>query len=148
MQNELIIEYGKTWFAGFSGYSSAQLTTLPRVVTETGYYTGADLTDDQQGSFLLDDYLDGTLLGSAATFIYELMDQQGLGVPQGTRRPVPERRLAQGLGHRHSTWPTILDPDPPRRAAPGSLSYAFPNGLLGPRPPPSEERHVRVGGLG
>ena len=70
------VEYGRTWHGGFAGYSNAELVTLPKVTTETGWVTtgtGA-ITPEQQGRLFLDLYLSAFKRGFAYTFIYMLRD--------------------------------------------------------------------------
>ncbi|HEY3819977.1 MAG TPA: hypothetical protein VGL81_22585 [Polyangiaceae bacterium] len=70
------VEYGHTWHAGFAGYSNADLTTLPKVTTETGWVTSGTgaITLEQQGRLFLDLYLSAYKRGFAYTFIYMLRD--------------------------------------------------------------------------
>jgi hypothetical protein len=52
-------EYGVTWAGGFSGYSQSALATLPKVTTETAWWTdGTPTGDDRQGKIFLNIYLD------------------------------------------------------------------------------------------
>ncbi|MGO9837721.1 MAG: glycosyl hydrolase [Polyangiaceae bacterium] len=72
----LYVEYGHTWNGGFTGYSNADLMTLPRVTTETGWLTmgtGA-ITEEQQARVFLDLYLSAFKRGFSYTFIYMLRD--------------------------------------------------------------------------
>lgn len=75
----LFVEYGKTWAKGFPGYSDADLETLPRVTTETGWATGGKegLTAEQQGRLYLNLYLAQFKRGFKYTFIYMLRDAGG-----------------------------------------------------------------------
>jgi hypothetical protein len=72
----LYVEFGHTWYGGFAGYPTAELATLPRVMTETGWATaGSDaLTEDQQGGLVLALYLANFTRGWRNTFIYMLRD--------------------------------------------------------------------------
>lgn len=68
-------EYGVTWYGNFNGYSQSALATLPKVTTETGWWTDGTATgDDRQGKIFLNIYLDQFKLGWKYTYIYELMD--------------------------------------------------------------------------
>ena len=70
------VEYGHTWHGGFAGYSNADLLTLPKVTTETGWVTtgtGA-ITTEQQARLFLDLYLSAFKRGFSYTFIYMLRD--------------------------------------------------------------------------
>ena len=79
-------EYGVTWSKHFPGYSKAELLTLPRVTTETGWYTSAENSQgqkypvslDQQGKLLMNVYLSAIKRGWSYTFVYYLHDS-----PQG-----------------------------------------------------------------
>ena len=79
MWDGLAAEYGVTWSKNYPGYSNAQLQTLPRVTTETGWgISGADaLTEVQQGKLLLDVYLAQFKRGWRYTFIYQMCDVEG-----------------------------------------------------------------------
>jgi hypothetical protein len=70
------VEYGHTWHGGFPGYANADLVTLPKVTTETGWVTtgtGA-ITTEQQARLFLDLYLSAFKRGFTYTFIYMLRD--------------------------------------------------------------------------
>ncbi|MFI5380786.1 MAG: glycosyl hydrolase [Tepidisphaerales bacterium] len=83
----LYTEYGHTWWGkGFDGYSKAQLETLPRVTTETGWSTRAGggghssaITEEEQGKLFLNLYLAAYKRGWSYTFIYMLHDHPGDG---------------------------------------------------------------------
>jgi len=78
----LYVEYGHTWWSpGYDGYSKSQLSTLPRVTTETGWVTqGKDsITEDQQDKVFLNLYLAAFKRGWSHTFIYMLRDDPGQG---------------------------------------------------------------------
>jgi len=80
-------EYGKTWKKGFRGYSNAQLQTLPRVTTETGWDSVEDPGGEQtQGTVLTNTYLAQFKRGWRYTFIYELRDNEGGAGHQGLYR--------------------------------------------------------------
>ena len=75
------VEYGKTWHGGFAGYSNADLPTVPRVTTETGWLTTGtgSITEEQQARVFLNLYLSGTKRSWRYTFIYMLRDDPGQG---------------------------------------------------------------------
>ncbi len=80
----LYAEYGHTWARGFSGYSEAELESLPRVTTETGWDTVSDPGGEEvQGKVLTNTYLAQYARGWSYTFIYELGDGEGGGGHQG-----------------------------------------------------------------
>jgi hypothetical protein len=80
-------EYGHTWWGkGFDGYTKAQLATLPRVTTETGWSTRVGggghpnaLSEEAQGKLFLNLYLAAYKRGWSYTFIYMLRDHPGDG---------------------------------------------------------------------
>ncbi len=49
--------YGRTWRNHFAGYDEAELLTLPRVTTETGYSVGGDVTEEIQARLFMNLYL-------------------------------------------------------------------------------------------
>lgn len=68
-------ENGVTWARGYKGYTQRDLDHLPKVTTETGWWTdGTVAGDDRQGKVLLNTYLDQYRLGWKYTFVYEIMD--------------------------------------------------------------------------
>jgi hypothetical protein len=75
------VEYGHTWHGHFAGYSNADLMTLPRVTTETGWVTSGTgaITEPQQGRLFLNLYLAAFKRGWAYTFIYMLRDDPNQG---------------------------------------------------------------------
>jgi hypothetical protein len=83
----LYVEYGHTWWGkGFDGYTRAQLETLPRVTTETGWSTRTGggghpiaITEEEQGKLFLNLYLAAFKRGWSYTFIYMLHDHPGDG---------------------------------------------------------------------
>jgi hypothetical protein len=77
----LQVEYGTTWHGHFKGYSNADLQTLPRVTTETGWTTSGtgSITEEQQGRLFLNLYLSAYKRGWSYTFVYMLRDDQGQG---------------------------------------------------------------------
>ncbi|MBO0733337.1 MAG: hypothetical protein J2P49_03290, partial [Methylocapsa sp.] len=71
--DNLYNEYGVTWYGHYAGYTEAQLMTLPRVTTETGWGTSG-ISEDNQGKVLLNVLLAQFKRGWSYTFIYELVD--------------------------------------------------------------------------
>jgi len=117
-------EYGHTWRSGFKGYSAADLTTLPRVTTETGWDTRANPGGQPvQGKVLVNTYLSQFKRGWSYTFIYELVDGEGGEGEQGlyTAQYVP--KLSATYIHNLTT---ILA-DKSSGMAPGRLDYSIPN---------------------
>ncbi len=74
-------EYGVTWHKRFAGYSLSQLPSVPRVSTETGWFTKGTyaITEDQQGKLYLNVYLAQYKRGWSYTFIYMLRDDTNQG---------------------------------------------------------------------
>jgi hypothetical protein len=77
----LYSEYGLTWHKGFIGYSTAALSALPRVTTETGWFTQGNyaISEDQQGKLFLNLFLAQYKRGWSYTFIYMLRDDPNRG---------------------------------------------------------------------
>lgn len=76
------VEYGHTWYGHFTGYSNADLVTLPKVTTETGWVTSGDvgaITEEQQARVFLNLYLSAYKEGFSYTFIYMLRDDPNQG---------------------------------------------------------------------
>ncbi len=78
----LYVEYHQTWNKGFAGYALADLPTLPKVTTETGWPTDGDgsISQEQQGRLFMDLYLSAFKQGWSYTFIYMLRDDAGQGI--------------------------------------------------------------------
>jgi hypothetical protein len=67
--------HGNTWRMHFAGYTEGQLAALPKVTTETGWWTDNTMSgDDIQGKVFLNVFLDQYKAGWKHTFIYEMMD--------------------------------------------------------------------------
>ncbi len=77
----MYVEYGHTWHGGFMGYSNADLPTVPRVTTETGWVTTGTnaITLEQQGRLFLNLYLAAFAQGIRYTFVYMLRDDPNQG---------------------------------------------------------------------
>jgi hypothetical protein len=76
-------EYGRTWKRHFRGYSNAELQTLPRATTETGWDAASPEEERTQGTVLVNTYLAQFNRGWRYTFIYELGEGEGGGGNQG-----------------------------------------------------------------
>ena len=68
-------EYGVTWAHHFPGYSAADLSTLPRVTTETGCTIDGPITEEIHALNLLSLYLDQFKRGWSHTAVYLLRDR-------------------------------------------------------------------------
>jgi hypothetical protein len=117
-------EYGVTWSGKFKGYSNAQLQTLPRVTTETGWETGTGtgyLSEQQQGKIILNVFLAQFKRGWRHTFIYQLRDNEGgnptYGMFHSDSTPKPSATYLHNLT-------AILADDGP--ITPGALDYSIP----------------------
>jgi hypothetical protein len=120
----LYVEYGKTWRKGFAGYSNADLVTLPRVTTETGWATGGakGLTQEQQGRLYLNMYLAQFKQGFKYTFIYMLRDARGSDAGYGMfERDYQPKRSALYL---HNLTMILSDRGVSK---PGRLRYTIPD---------------------
>ncbi len=117
-------EYHRTWLNGFPGYSVAQLASVPRVTTETGWDSVSDPGgEDVQGKVLSNLYLDQFAEGWSYTFIYELGDGEGGGGHQGLFHTDWTPKLSATYIHNLTT--ILADPGPP--ITPGALTYSIPN---------------------
>ncbi|MDA1190180.1 MAG: glycosyl hydrolase [Candidatus Poribacteria bacterium] len=117
--------YGKTWRKKFDGYSLEELTTLPRVTTETGVKIEGDVTEEIQALWFLSLYLDQLKRGWSHTAMYILRDRSDEGGNQsyGFYAPDYTPRLAATYLHNLTT---ILADDA-SIDTPGSLNYSIPN---------------------
>ncbi len=116
------VEYGHTWHGGFPGYSNADLVTLPRVTTETGWVTAGmnAITQEQQGRLFLDLYLSAFKRGFSYTFVYMLRDdpnQGSWGLFDPSYNPKPSGTYLHNL--------TAILADPATVANPGKLEYSI-----------------------
>ena len=117
-------EYHKTWLNGFVGYPVSQLSSVPRVTTETGWDSVSDPGgEDVQGKVLTNTYLDQYAEGWSYTFIYELGNGEGGGGNQGLFHNDWTPKLAATYIHNLTT--ILADPGP--SAPPTALTYSIPN---------------------
>jgi len=73
--DHLFGNHGLTWRKKFTGYTEAELDTIPKVTTETGWKTNnTPAGDDQQGKILMNVYLAQYKAGWKHTFVYEFTD--------------------------------------------------------------------------
>jgi hypothetical protein len=106
------------------GPTVAQLPSVPRVTTETGWDSVSDPGgEDVQGKVLTNLYLDQFAEGWSYTFIYELGDGEGGGGNQGLFHSDWTPKLSATYIHNLTT--ILADPGPP--ASPGALTYSIPN---------------------
>jgi hypothetical protein len=117
-------EVGVTWAKQFQGYSNAQLLTVPRVTTETGWDSSSNPGGTTgQGLVLVNTYLAQFKEGWSYTFIYELVDGQGSTGDQGLFTSSFVAKPAATYIHNMTT---ILA-DTSSIANPGQLNYSIPN---------------------
>src|SRR6267378_1268089 len=116
-------EYGRTWKRHFKGYSNAQLQTLPRVSTETGWDAASPEEERTQGTVLVNTYLAHFKRGWRYTFIYELGEGEGGLGNQGLFHQDWTPKLAATYIHNLTS---ILADNVPV-ASPGKLDYSFAN---------------------
>lgn len=115
-------EYGVTWAKQYKGYSNADLQTLPRVTTETGWDSVNDPGGEHvQGVVLVNTYLAQFKRGWTYTFIYELVDEQGSTGDQGLYHTDFSPKLSATYIHDM----TSILADTKTLAAPGRLDYAI-----------------------
>ena len=128
-------EYGRTWKKGFQGYSDAELQSLPRVTTETGWdFVASPGGERVQGIVLVNTYLAQFKRGWRYTFIYELRDDEGGAGNQGLYGkwlPAPPKLLyrtsAPKLSATYIHNLTSILADNTTIAHPGQLNYSIAN---------------------
>ena len=132
-------EYGLTWLRHFSGYSDAELRTLPRVTTETGTTICGAITEEIHALNLLSLYLDQYKRGFSYTAVYLLRDRVDEAGNQqfGFYRPDYTPRKAALYLHNLTT---ILA-DKPFKRKPGVLNYSIAN-----QPPTVHDMLLQKGG--
>jgi hypothetical protein len=116
-------EYGRTWKKHFRGYSNAELETLPRVTTETGWDAANPDQERTQGTVLVNTYLAQFKRGWRYTFIYELGEGEGGGGNQGLYHKDWTPKLAATYIHNL----TSILADNIHVAAPEKLDYSIAN---------------------
>lgn len=121
--DSMYAEYSKTWYKLYNGYNAAQLPTVPKVTTETGFLVkpgfGFYVTQAQQGNLYLNLYLSAYKRGWSYTFIYSLQDW-GYGMGFYDDNYVP--RLSATYMH---NFTTILADTVSN--TPGTLNYTIPS---------------------
>ena len=126
----MVTEYGHTWWGkGFDGYPTAQLETLPRVTTETGWSTRTGggghpdaISEEQQGKLFLNLYLAAFKRGWSYTFIYMLRDSPGQGywgLVHNDYTPKPSATYIHNL--------TTILADQASSFTPQKINYAIPD---------------------
>ncbi|MDD4992133.1 MAG: CARDB domain-containing protein [Paludibacter sp.] len=113
-------EHCHTW-NGFNGYTLAQLPTIPRVITESGFTTVAEsgfpmVSEDYQGKAVLNTFLDAYKQGFSYTFWYQLKEDE---LHHGLYRPDNSPKL--GATYLHNM--TTILADNSSNFTPGSVNY-------------------------
>jgi hypothetical protein len=120
--DSLYTEVGDPWYGHFQGYTTAQLPTVPRVTTETGWDSVANPGGQTvQGVVLANTYLAQFKQGWSYTFIYELADGEGSTGNQGLYTSSYTPKLAATYIHNMTT---ILA-NTATIANPGKLNYSI-----------------------
>lgn len=133
LSNELAAQYGQTWGSSYNGYTQAQLSSLPKVVTEFGFATtgiggGSDSIDEAtQAKHGLNMMFDAVQRGYSMSYFYELADnntQSGdeahYGLFHSDYSPKP---IATGI---HNLSVILADTGAGAASAKGSLNYTIP----------------------
>jgi hypothetical protein len=115
-------EYGRTWKGHFQGYSNAELETLPRVTTETGWEAANAEEERIQGTVLVQVFLAQFKRGWRYTFIYQLGEGEGGGGNHGLFHDNWTPKLAATYIHNL----TSILADKVSVAAPRRLAYSIP----------------------
>jgi len=116
--------HGVTWAKHFRGYSEDELSTLPRVTTETGCTIAGPITENIQALNLLSMYLDQFKRGWSHTAVYLLRDRTDEGGNQifgFFKRDYTPRKAAVYL---HNL--TTILADKGSLVKPGQLNYSIP----------------------
>jgi hypothetical protein len=116
-------EYGRTWKEHFRGYSNAELETLPRVTTETGWDAANPDQERTHGTALVNTYLAQFKRGWRYTFIYELGEGEGGGGNLGLYHNDWTPKLAATYIHNL----TSILADDIHVATPEKLDYSIAN---------------------
>lgn len=120
----LYTEVGVTWSKHYQGYTNAQLLTVPRVTTETGWDNNSNQGGDVgQAVVLSNTFLSQFKQGWAYTFIYELVDGEGSDGTQGLYTSKYQPKTVATYIHNLTT---ILA-DTADIASPGKVDYSIAN---------------------
>ena len=113
---------GLTWLKKFTGYTEAELDTLPKATTETGWRTDkTPAGDDRQGKVLINVFLAQYKAGWAHTFIYEFADDSDGAFGFYQDDLTTPRKSAEYL---HNFTAILADHD--SLPSPGKLDYSIP----------------------
>lgn len=120
----LYVNYGVTWNKKFTGYTDAELQTLPRVTTETGVLIGGEVTEEKHGTLLLNHFLAQFKRNWRYTAVYLLRDRLDEGGNQSYGFYKPDYSPRKAAFYLHNLT-TILKDD--GSAATSTLPYAIAN---------------------
>ena len=122
----MYVEFGHTWKGHFNGYSNADLMTLPRVVTETGWTTGApaEINDEQEGRLYVSMYLSAFKQGFTHAFIYMLRDEPESGAWAMLGMFDQNYKPKKAATYIHNLTTILADVG---ARTPGKLSYSIAN---------------------
>ncbi|MHB1001874.1 MAG: glycosyl hydrolase [Armatimonadota bacterium] len=117
-------EYGTTWAHHYSGYSEAELRTLPRVTTETGTLIGGPVTEEIHALNLLSLYLDQYKRRWSYTAVYLLRDRVDEAGNQQFGFYRPDYTPRKAAIYLHNLTTILADKASQRK--PGTLNYSIP----------------------
>ena len=117
--------YGLTWAKKYSGYTEAQLQTIPRVTTETGVTISGALTEDMQGKMYLSCYLSQFAQGWSHTAIYILCDRSDEAGNQSFGFYDKEYNPRKAAHYLHNMTSILKDTASPKHL--GNLDYEIKN---------------------
>ncbi len=118
----LYCEYGRTWAKHFSGYSAEELSTLPRVTTETGAQINGAITEEVHALNLLSLYLDQFKRGWSYTAVYLLRDRVDEAGNQKYGFYAPDYAPRKAAVYLHNLTTILADRD--SLATPDALDYS------------------------
>ena len=118
-------EYGLTWGHHYSGYSAAELLTLPRVTTETGCAIDKSITEDIHALNILSLYLDQFKRGWNYTALYLLRDRVDEAGNQQYGLYKPDYTPRKAAVYLHNLTSILADSGV--LAKPGKLHYSLSN---------------------
>lgn len=117
--------HGRTWRNKFPGYSEAELATLPRVTTETGFPIGGDVTEEIQARLFMNLYLSQFKRGWSHTAIYLLRTRSNEPAHHTYAIYKIDYTPQKAAHYLHNI--TMILADRGARATPGQLAYSIPN---------------------
>ena len=118
----LYCEYGRTWAKHYIGYTPDELSTLPRVTTETGAQISGTITEEVHALNLLSMYLDQFKRGWSYTAVYLLRDRVDEAGNQKYGFYAPDYAPRKAAVYLHNLTTILADSD--SRATPDALDYS------------------------